>query len=287
MNTESITSKIVESRTAPAPEPEMESTDIKPEEMGSRLAILGKKEKGILEKERALQAKWKEIEEKEAKYSKYSQFDDVNEENAFEFLKGKNIPLEKVQEKWLSSLGDDDLDPIQKKIKELESKLASKDSEMKKILDETLSERDSKVQQQEIEKQSSLINENLKKFVSDKAEDFDLIKTFGAEEEVFNVIKQVYMKTAESGEPKLLSFEEACQEYENSLVEKVKVLLGSKKVQSILGGNPDDKIAQLLGQKTIDDSFSQSSASSPDYKTQAERDEAAKKLFEGMVRSGS
>lgn len=288
MSIEAITSQIVSSQTAPAPEESADiKSDINPEEMGSRLAILGKKEKSIFEKQQSLQQKLKEIEEREAKLSKYSKFEEINDENAVDFFKEKGLSLEKIQEKWLSQLNDDDLDPIQKQIKDLQSKLAAKDGEVKKLLDETLAERDSKAKQAEIEQQSQLYNAKLKEFISENTEKFDLISTFEAADEVFKVIKDVYLKTAENGEPKLLKFEEACELYESKLAEMVQGMTKSKKVLSLLGqsgqtGNLEDEVAKMFGQKTIDDSFSQSSSASNEYKTQEERERAAAKLMDQM-----
>jgi hypothetical protein len=62
----------------------------------------------------------------------------------------------------------------------------------------------------------------------------------------------------------------------------------SNKVKKLLGfGNgEDDFLSQLVsGQKTIDDSFSQSSANSPELKTEEERFRAAKKIFEQQINS--
>jgi hypothetical protein len=294
MGTEAITSQIVSQLTTPqadagsqAPEQATQSqggdTD-----MANRLSILARKERGLLDKEKSIQQKLKEYEEKNARLSKYESFDTLDEEKAIQLLSQKGISLEKLQEKWLSQLNDDDLDPVQKQLKELRAQLSSKDDEMKKILNETLGERDKKEKETQLEQQSKQYHSELKKFIGENAEKYDLINTFGAADEVFQVIKDVYMKTSESGEPRLLSFDEASELYEKKLEESVGTWVKSGKVKKLIGLDPEEQIfASMSGQKTIDDTFTQSSGQSPELKTQAERDRAAAKLFESMIKGGA
>lgn len=291
MDISSISNSIVQSQTAPAQDTPVENeevlspSDVPQDQMGSRLAILAKKEKAIRESQSSYAEKLKDIEAREAALSKYKGFDDVNDENAVDFLKTKGLSLEKLQERWLSTLSDEDMDPIQKQISELTRKLASKDDEVKKLLEETLSKRDMESKDREIEEQSVHYNKACKEFITENAEKYDLITTFDAAEEVFKVIKDVYLKTAEIGPPKLLKFDEAADLYEGKLADMVKGMQKSRKVRELLGQeeNEGNDLAQLLGQNTIDSSFRQSSAHSPELKTQAERDRQAAKLFESMI----
>ena len=288
MSTEAITQSIITDATAPVEAvetPQAETIQSNDPELASRLAILAKKEKSILQKSQEFQAKMKEMEQKMEKLKQWEELDKLSQENPAEFFKRKGLSFEQIQQKMLESLGDEDLDPIQKQLKELQVKLASKDDEVKKLLEETLSERDKKAKEQEIEEQSKYYNEELKKFIDSKAEDYDLIKTFGAEDEVFNVIKTVYLKTAETGTPKLMSFDEACNLYEKKLEELVGGMQKSKKVSKIFGvSDSEDPFAKVFGQQTLDDSFSQSSANSTELKTEEERLRAAAKLFEQQIR---
>jgi hypothetical protein len=187
----------------------------------------------------------------------------------------------------LASLTDEELDPIQKQLKELKTQLSAKDEEYKKLLEEKFAEQDSLKKNQEIEEQSKYYNAELKKFIQSKADDFELITTFEAADEVFSVIKQVYLKTAESGAPKLMTFDEACQLYEKKLEETVQGMAKSNKLKKLLGVNADDDFfgSKVMGQFTLDDSFSQSSANSPELKTEEERLRAAAKLFEQQLKS--
>lgn len=283
MSTEAITASIINDATAPV---ESTETAAPTEEvaLSPQLAILAKKEKSILQKQQELQAKLKEIEERSAKLGQWDELDKLATENPAEFFKRKGLSFEQIQQKMLESLADEDLDPIQKQIKELQSKLASKDDEVKKLLEETLSKRDTEAKQREIEEQSKVYNAELKKYISENADNYDLITTFGAEDEVFSVIKEVYLKTAESGTPKLMTFDEACNLYEKKLEELVQGMKKSKKVSSIFGDSSEDSFAKVFGQTTIDDSFSQSSATSTEHKTEEERLRAAAKLFEQQIK---
>jgi len=93
------------------------------------------------------------------------------------------------------------------------------------------------------------------------------------------------MKTSESGTPKLMTFDEACNLYEKKLEELVEGMKKSKKVSRIFGANSEeDFLGRVSGQQTIDDSFTQSSANSPELKTEQERLKAAAKLFEQQLK---
>jgi exonuclease VII large subunit len=291
MGTDGIATQLISELTTPKEDTSQSSEGFTSQDTGGdsdlakRLSILSRKEKGILDEKKSIEQMRRELEEKSQKLSKWQKFEELNDDNIVDFLREKGASLEKVQEKWLSQLGDEDLDPIQKQIKELRTQLQSKDEEIKKILNETLGERDKQEKQRKLDEQSRYYNAELEKFIAENTEKYDLINTFGAKDEVFQVIKDVYLKTSESGNPKLLTFDEACELYEKKLDDVVMGLSKSKKVKKLLGmESEEDTIANLLGQKTIDDSFSQSSATSPELKTEAERLKAAAKLFEMQMK---
>ena len=293
MSIEAITGSIIESVTAEPAEVDNSvenSAEIVPaqgdDDLAKRLAILAKKERGLLSKQQEQAARNREYEEKVSKLKQWEELEDLLQKDPVEFFKKKNVDLNDVQQKWLSSLNDEDIDPIQKQIKDLQAKLASKDDEYKALLEEKLNERENSKKQQEIEEQSKYYNQELKKFIGDKAEQYDLINTFEAGEEVFNVIKTVYLKTAEKGTPKLMTFDEACDLYEKKLEELVQGMKKSKKVSKIFGvDDAEDIFGKVSGQVTLDDSFSPSSAHSPELKTEAERLRAAAKLFEQQLKA--
>jgi hypothetical protein len=293
METASITESIVSQAVNPevvnnaSESIEVESSAPQNDDWSQKLALLAKKERGLLEKQKSWQQKLKEIEEKEKKFSEWEQLDRLATENPSEFFKKKGLKFDELQDKMLASLTDEELDPIQKQLKELKSQLSAKDEEYKKLLEEKFAEQDSIKKNQEIEEQSKYYNAELKKFIQSKADDFELITTFEAADEVFSVIKQVYLKTAESGAPKLMSFDEACQLYEKKLEETVQGMAKSNKIKKLLGVNADEDFfgSKVMGQYTLDDSFSQSSANSPELKTEEERLRAAAKLFEQQLKS--
>jgi DNA repair exonuclease SbcCD ATPase subunit len=293
METGSITESIVSQAVNPevinnaSESIEVESSAPQVDDWSQKLALLAKKERGLLEKQKSWQQKLKDIEEKEKKFSEWEQLDRLATENPSEFFKKKGLKFEELQDKMLASLTDEEIDPIQKQLKELKTQLSSKDEEYKKLLEEKFAEQDSLKKNQEIEEQSKYYNAELKKFIQSKADDFELITTFEAADEVFSVIKQVYLKTAESGAPKLMTFDEACQLYEKKLEETVQGMAKSNKVKKLLGVNADEDFfgSKVMGQFTLDDSFSQSSANSPELKTEEERLRAAAKLFEQQLKS--
>ena len=293
METASITESIVSQAVNPevvnnaSESIEVESSAPQNDDWSQKLALLAKKERVLLEKQKSWQQKLKEIEEKEKKFAEWEQLDRLATENPSEFFKKKGLKFDELQDKMLASLTDEELDPIQKQLKELKTQLSAKDEEYKKLLDEKFAEQDSLKKNQEIEEQSKYYNAELKKFIQSKADDFELITTFDAADEVFSVIKQVYLKTSESGAPKLMTFDEACQLYEKKLEETVQGMAKSNKIKNLLGVNAEDDIfgRKVNGQFTLDDSFSQSSANSPELKTEEERLRAAAKLFEQQLKS--
>lgn len=294
MSTEAITQSIISEATTSAPVEVNESASTESasiesgesKELSPGLAILAKKERALLQKQQEMTRKMKEMEEKMQKLSQWEELEKLASENPSEFFKKKGLSFEQVQQKMLESLNDEELDPIQKQLKELQNKLASKDDEYKKLLDEKLSEREKLQKDKDVEEQSKFYQQELNKFLQDKAEEYDLINMFQAGEEVFNVIKSVYLKTAESGTPKLLTFDEACNLYEKKLEEMVGGMKKSKKVSKLFGlSESEDPIGQMFGQTTLDDSFSQSSSTSPEYKTESERLRAAAKLFEQQLKT--
>lgn len=286
MSTEAITQSLISEITTPVETEETVDAPLSNDpDFSQRLSILAKKEKGLLTRQQEIQQRLREIEEKDKKFKDWEDNESLFEKNPTEYFKKKGKSFEEIQQKMLESMQDEDLDPIQKQIKELQQKLASKDDEMKKILNETLSERDKKKQESELEEQSKYYNQELKKHISSKGEEYDLINTFEASDEVFNVIKNVYLKTSESGSPRLMSFDEACNLYEKKLEELVQGMKKSSKVSKIFGASSEeDPFGQVSGQTTLDDSFSQSSSNSPDYKTEHERLKAAAKLFEQQLK---
>lgn len=289
MSTEAITQAIVNEISEPAA-PVESTEEVAPQgdnDLAQRLAIVAKKEKSYYEKRKQDELKNKELEEKYEKLKQWEELDKLAAENPSEFFKKKGLSFEQIQQKMLESMQDDELDPIQKQIKELQTKLASKDEEYKKLMDDKFSERENAKKQQEIEEQSKYYNQELKKFIGEKSDQYDLINTFEAGDEVFNVIKTVYLKTSEKGAPKLMTFDEACDLYEKKLEELVQGMKKSKKVSKIFGADigEEDIFGKVSGQVTLDDSFSPSSAHSPELKTDAERLRAAAKLFEQQLKA--
>jgi hypothetical protein len=288
MSTEAITQAIVNEISEPAAvESTEEAAPQGDNDLAQRLAIVAKKEKSYYDKRKQDELKNKELEEKYEKLKQWEELERLATENPSEFFKKKGLSFEQVQQKMLESMEDEELNPIERKIKELQNQLASKDEEYKKLMDDKFSERENAQKQQEIEEQSKFYNQELKKFIGENLDDYDLINTFEAAEEVFNVIKTVYLKTSESGNPKLLGFKEACDLYEKKLEEVAQNMTKSKKVSKIFGTNigEEDIFGKVSGQTTLDDSFSPSSAHSPELKTDAERLRAAAKLFEQQLKA--
>lgn len=259
------------------------------DDFSQRLSILTKKEKGLMAKQRELEAKLKELQEKEGKVGEYSEIDKLLDENPAEFFKRKGKSFEDIQEKWLASLSDDDIDPIQKQIKELKQQLANKNSEFEKMFEEKLSKKEQMEQEKKIEEQKSEYKTHLNKFIDQNTEKYELInKVEGSREEVFELMTQVYMKTLESGKPKLLTFEEACDLYEAELEKQIEVLLQSNKVKKKLGlseGMSEQDLAKFVGHETLDDTFAPTSSISADQKSERERELAARKMFEEMMKT--
>jgi hypothetical protein len=133
METGSITESIVSQAVNPevinnaSESIEVESSAPQVDDWSQKLALLAKKERGLLEKQKSWQQKLKDMEEKEKKFSEWEQLDRLATENPSEFFKKKGLKFEELQDKMLASLTDEELDPIQKQLKELKTQLSSKD----------------------------------------------------------------------------------------------------------------------------------------------------------------
>ena len=283
---EGITDSIVQTTIAEPAQVEAVETPAQDSDLAQRLAILSKKDKAIQQKEQEWKQKLKEIEEKQAKFSQYDELDKLLDENPLEFFKKKGKSFEELQAKMLQSLNDEDIDPIQKQLKDLTQKLASKDQEIAELLEKKLAEKDEEAKKRNIDEQSKHYQAELNKFLEANKEEYELINAMGVNDEVFEVIKSVYLQTSEKGTPKLLTFKEASDLYEKEIAKKIESLKNIKKVKSMFGVEleEDDLLSGLSGIKTLDDSFTQTSSTSPDLKSDEERVRAAAKLFEQQLK---
>lgn len=218
-----------------APKPAQPPIEVKkPDKIAERFIELAKKEK-------AISARKKEIEEKESRIAKLQVEEDSKkkllQDDPEEFLKLYGTSYEKVTKRILDGKGNapSELTRLQERIAQLES------------------EREAEKKELEAQRQTKSymeIEEDVKNTIK-SSEKIDLVKYVdGSEQFVLQKIQQHYMETLKSGEPVLLSNEEAAELVEKDLEPIVKRMLqSSKKVQawlseSIKKDSPADESAK-------------------------------------------
>jgi uncharacterized protein YlaN (UPF0358 family) len=286
MEPSGVTAQVIESISAPKEQVQEAPQD---QDFANKLAIIAKKEKAIMAEKSSFAQKLKELEEKEGKLKQWEELDQLVTDNPSEFFKKKGLSFEQIQQKMLESMQDDELDPIQKKNKEmfseLKSELAKLKEENEKLIKGEFEQRDTKEKQKYIDEQSKHYKAELNNFIQENSEKYDLINTYGVADEVFKVMQAVYIESSKKGSPRVMGFDEVCDLYEKGLEDKVMGMSKSNKVKKLLGLiDSEDPIAQMFGQKTIDDSFTASAATGNGPQTEKERMQAAAKIFEQSMK---
>lgn len=211
----------------------------------SRFESLVKKEKQLLAEKKKYQDEMKALEEKRAKYKDIEDFDNLLMSNPLEALKRKGLSLDHLNEYAIKNLKDEDLDPIQLKIKEMEEKIANSEKNALEALQKQMEEKERAQAEEERNKLVEEYKANLTDFVQTNKEKYELVSmTDGAEEQLYEIAAAVYEQTQ-----KVLSPEECCELLENHLVENLKKILQLNKVKQLLGSDSEDDLLALATKK--------------------------------------
>lgn len=187
-----------------------------------KFAALSRKEKELRDKERQFEEQRRSLESERSKYESMSK---LKESDPLKWLEEQGLNFESVAERYLNN-GNPTAEHKEKqlidKIAELEERLESRFSEADKKREEEAKANE--------ERAVANFKEELAQFVDQNASDYELIKSFNANDLIYEVIEATYGKTQ-----KVMSYKEASDIVESHLEGKAKELL---KINKLRGGEP-------------------------------------------------
>ena len=216
-------------------------------------------------------------EEKLKKLKDLEEGESLWDQNPLDYMKKKGWDYEKLSKHVLSSMSDDDLDPIAKLQKQYESRIKEVESGTEKRIREAIESKEkeyaTKNQQAEIQRFKS----GVKDYVSQNKDKYELITKEGDEgyNTVFDIIQGDLVNQVNAGteekDLKMMTYEQACDKLEAYLDTQLDSILSLNKVKSKLG-------QKLQNPRTITNDFSPRTGNT--HSTEQERVEAAKRLVE-------
>ncbi len=266
--------------------PEVQATEGIEVKGDPRFDLISKMERKIKQKESELSQKMKEIEERSQKYGRYEGLESKVKENPIEALRqmGFEGGLEDLQNWALQNLGDEDLDPVSKRFKEMESKFAQKDKEYEEKLRAALEEKEKEIRNKDNEYQIKEFKSGIKSFLEQSKDEFEILYAQPeANELVYEVIYEDVLRQQQAGKEEVVPMElkDAAQRLEKYLDAQLEPLLKSKKIQSRFK-NPDSWMDAYQSKATINNEMTASSLPRAEELTPAQRAELAiRKLKEG------
>lgn len=220
-NVSELTEQIVESKEVKQPE----------DKFSKKYAELTKKEKAIAERESKIGeqlALYKEVEEL------------INSKNPEKLLSKLGLGVED----FLSILAgvevkstEENIDPVQKELNEIKSKLKAQEDEKALKLKE---QEDAQLKQSE--KVLNDFKKDVEDFVKNNQDDYEGIAQHASSEDVLELVKHVYVNDG-----KLLTMKEACDLLENQIIETARKFTGMKK----LSGNQSIQQSNKSANKTL------------------------------------
>lgn len=255
------------------------------EKSDPRMDLIAKLERKNKLKEQEYTSKLKEIEEKSQKYGKYESIEQMLAENPIKAIKELGLDLETLNKYALENYDDDELDPVAKRFKEIESKLAEKDKEYEEKLRAAIEAKEQEINAKQNEYQIKEFKLNIKSFLDQNKDEYEFLYSQPeANDLVYEVIYEDVLRQQKAGKQDIvpMEFKDAADKLEKYLDAQLEPLLKSKKIQSKFS-KPDswmDKYATR--QATINEDMTALSHASAEELTPAQRAELAiKKLKEG------
>lgn len=272
---------------ASAPKPE-EPKEPK-EQVSQRFAALAKREKAIVEKDKALKAReaqfgdWQK--EKETLSQSRREEDELWQTNPLDALKRRGVTYQQLTELVLNNEKPTP-DLIARKVAREEVEALSK---RQKEEAEAESKRKAQEEKAAAEKEYAETLENFKaeteKYVTANAEKYELIALQGEPgiETVLATIELNFQETSKAGKPRILSFEEACDLVEKHFETEVQKLTATKKFSAKAPPQPQGDTKQVENAKprtTLNNNMTASTPPPPASKrlSREERIERAMKL---------
>jgi hypothetical protein len=144
-----------------------------------------------------------------------------------------------------------------------------------------------KQQQAQVQGHYQTVVGELTQFATQNADRFDLVARTKSYDQVLGVINQHYQATQVTGEPEVMSYEQACEIVETQLEQQYAPMLESPKFRSRLGQEaPAAPLAQQAARKPAGINSKMRAASAPPAQmTEAERLQKAGEIFLGQIYS--
>lgn len=187
-----------------------------------KLAALAKKEREFFLKE-------KRMKELEAKLKRYEDLEQLKDQDPFEYLRAAGVDLEKTLAKYAEVGGksvDEKVVELEKRYQELERMIREKEEQARRLQEQTAIE---------------TFRANLVKEVQGNQARWELVNNQEAYDLVFEVIERHFQVTKEqTGEGEVLPVEKAADMVEKYFEDRVKKVIGTKKLQSFLPAKKEE-----------------------------------------------
>ncbi len=241
MSTEAA--RVLENVVAPQSTPEKPGTPgaaaappaakVEDPQISSKLETLARREQAALHAERAASARLKDIETREAKLK---EFESVREGKPLDALKMLGYDYDQITK---AKLLDGEVPP-EVQVKKLEDKLNSF-QETQKQKEQAEAEQAKKSAEAQEAKAVSDFKADIKQYLSDNSNRYELIQFEGQEDLVFEVIDEHYTRTLDpqTGIGKVMTKAEAADKVELWLEQKYEKSRSLKKVTALLGLRPE------------------------------------------------
>lgn len=229
--------------------------------VGDQLSFIARMEKKIRLEREEVEKQRKEIEERSKKYGGYDELDSLMEKNPLEALKRKGWDYQKLSEHFMSNITDEELDPVQRELKDLRGFKETVPEMIQKAIAEAIGSKEKEYQTQSHEQEIKNLRKTIAATVEANKDKYELINLEGESglDLVFETIQKNALQQQEDGieedSIKLMSFTEAADKVEEYLDTQVQRYLGLNKYKQ-KSNPPQDSYNKLFQAKTISDDFS-------------------------------
>lgn len=230
--------------------------------VGDQLSFIARMEKKLrLEREELEKAK-RELDERGSKYSHYDELDSLLEKDPLEALKKKGWDYQKLSEHAMSKITDEELDPVQRELKDLRGFKESVPEMIQKAIAEAIEGETKKHEAYSIEQETKSIRNSIAEIIKADSNKYGVLGLEGEKgvDLVFETLRKHVQDQKDQDIPeeeiKMMSFAEAAEKVEAHLDSQLQRYLALEKYKTKL--NPDQgdinkSASNLL--KTISDDF--------------------------------
>lgn len=243
------------------------------------LDVIAKMERRLKMKEQEFSQREQQFQEMQRKLAEYEPMMGELEKNPFAVLGKKGWDLEKLNKHALETMGDDELDPVARRLKQIEDTFAAKDKEWETKLQEAIKAKEEEFSKRDQEYQVQIFKKNLAAHIAQNKDKYEFVATHpDGQELVYDVIFTDLQRRAEAGEPAdqlaPMDLDAAAEKVEAWLDAEASKYLSLNKVKSRFGGEGVDWASALSkseAPKTISNAIRPQSSINPAQLSEAER----------------